>query len=499
MATHLISTAEAGENLLSCAAFVAESIKSSDGHAEAMKAILPFYLAKDDVDTAAEFANSVDDPFVRDKLLTLVAEKCAAIDDDDYAFQLVEAIEDHGTQAQARERIAIRKAAKSEFEKAFEIADTLEHPDNIFAAIAVNSAEDGNNETSSDAINEIEFPYTKVVTLQTIAVQKLDKQQDSEAVELLEKAAEIADHLDFTEEKLRALTDIASYFTDAKRSDRAAEILDKAKTIAEKLDNIHRDSFLSVVAYGFFRADKVDSADRTLDLVADKTQISSCLAGFAREYWAKGEKDEAVETLEESYAILKSQHEKETRDSRAKFGLFGSIAAQFAQFEKPERALEIAQEIPDENEQMTALAQIAQILALQGSDDFARQSVHAIAEDSQRLTAFIGISDAQNRLENREQAIETLNEAAHLAETVPQLSLRSSALNELAKRFAEYSENDKARELTHENLETISKIRDESSQAVCLANLAEIYEQNNFSLNDAEKMILQSIIIRAEG
>ncbi len=496
---HLISTAEAGENILACAAFVAESIKSSDGHAEAMRMILPFYLAKDDVDTAAEFANSVDDPFMRDKFLTLVAEKCAAIDDDDYAFQLVEAIEDSGTQTQARERIAVRKSAKSQFDKAFEIADSLEHPDNVFAAIAVNAAEDEAAETSSQAINEIEFPYTKVVTLQTIAVQKLDKQQTAEAITLLESAYEIAGHLDFTEEKLRALTDLATHFTEAKRSDRAIEILDKAKTIAEKLDNVHRDSFLATIAHGFFRAGTIDLADRTLDLVKDKTQISSCLSGFAREYWAKGEKDEAIETLEESYAILKSQHEKETRDSRAKFGLFGAIAELFAQFEKPERALEIAQKIPDETAQVSALAQIAQIFTMHGKEDFASQAVQAIGEDSQRLTAFIGISDAQNRLGQSEKAIASLNEAAHLAETVPQLSLRSSAFNELAERFTKYGKTERARELTHENLETIAKIRDESSQAVCLAQLAEIYESNNFTLTDAEKAILQTIVIKAES
>jgi tetratricopeptide (TPR) repeat protein len=499
MAEHLISIEEAENDLLACAAFVAEDIKSAEGHAQAMRAILPFYLAKNDVDIAAEFANSVDDPFMRDKLLSLVAEKCAAIDDDEYAFQLVEAIEDHGTQAQARERIAVQKSAKGEFEKAFEIAGTIEHPDNILASIAVNAADDGKVETSAEAIKEIEFPYTKVVTLQTIAGRRIEKQQNKEALELLENALESADQLDFTEEKLRSLTDIASHFIDAKRNDRAIETLDKAKVIAEKLENIHRDSFLSTIANGFFRAGTIDLADRTLDLVADKTQISSCLLGFAREYWAKDEKDDANETLEESYAILKSQHEKETRDSRAKFGLFGSIAAQFAQFEKPERALGIVQEIPDENEQMSALAQIAQILTAQGRDEFARQAIQAIGEDSQRLSALVGISDVQNRLEKKERAIETLNEAAHLAETVPQLASRSAAFNELANRFAAYGETERARELTHENLETIAKIRDESSQAVCLAQLAEIYEQNNFTLTDAEKAILQAIIIKNES
>jgi len=499
MAEHLISIAEAQEDLLSCAAYLAEDIKSADGHSQALKEILPFYLAKENVDLAAEFANSIDDPFMRDRLLTLVAEKCAAIDDDEYAFQLVEAIEDLGTQAQARERIALQKSGKSEFEKAFEIAETLEHPDNVFAAIAVNASEDGKAETASEAIAEIEFPYTKVVTLQTIAAQKIEKKQNKEAVELLESALETAEDIDFTEEKIRALADIASHFTDAGRKDRAIETLDKAKQIAEKLDNIHRDAFLSNIAYGFFRAGTVDLADRTLDLVADKTQLSSTLVGFAKEYWTNGEKDDAVETLEESYAVLKSQHEKETRDSRAKFGLFGTISALFASYGKAERAIEIAHEIPDENEQISVLAQIAQIFTLNGEDAFALQAVQGIAEDSKRLSAFIGISDAQNRLEKREEAIDTLHQAANLAETVPQLASRSSAFNELAKRFAEYGETERAREITHENLETIAQIRDESSQAVTLANLSEIYETNNFELTDAEKEILQAIIRKAEG
>jgi hypothetical protein len=499
MAEHLITTDEAQENLLACAAFVAERIRSADGHAEAIRAILPFYLANKEVDTAAEFANSIDDPFMRDRLLTLVAEKCAALDDDDYAFQLVDAIEDHGTQAQARERMALAKSAKSDFEKAFEIADTLEHPDNVLAAIAVNADEDGRNETVSEALDAIEFPYANAVTLQTLAARKTEKMENAAAVELLEKALEKAEDIDFTEEKLRSLTDIASHFTDANRKDRAIETLDKAKQLALGLNNVHRDAFLANISYGFFRAGSVDLADRALDLVGDKTQIASCLVGFAREYWANGEKEESVETLEEAYAVLKSQHEKETRDSRAKFGLFGTIAALFASYEKPERAIEIAQEIPEENEQMSALSQIAQIATLKGDDAFAQQAVHAIAEDAQRLSAYIGISDAQKQLDQKEASLRTLNEAAHLAETVPQLSSRSAAFNELAKRFIEYGETARAREITHENLETIAQLRDESTQSVALAALSEIYESNKFELTENEKQTVLKMIRKAES
>ncbi|MBA3693041.1 MAG: hypothetical protein H0W77_06320, partial [Acidobacteria bacterium] len=143
MAEHQIPVEQAQENLLACAAFLAENIKSSDGHAEAMKEIVPRYLEKADVDRSAELANSVDDPFTRDRLLMRVAEKCAAIGDDEYALQLVEAIEDTSTQMQTQEHIAVQKSVKGDYAKAFEIAGTLSHADFVYADIAVHQAESG--------------------------------------------------------------------------------------------------------------------------------------------------------------------------------------------------------------------------------------------------------------------------------------------------------------------------------------------------------------------
>lgn len=498
MSEHQISLEEANTNLLSCATYLAEDVRSSDGHADAMKQIVPRYLEKGDVDLAAALSDAVDDPFVRDRLLTLVAEKCAAIDDDEYAFQLVEAIEDYGTQSQARERIALQKSAKSEFEKALEIAETLEHPDNVFADIALHKAAQNDESGALGMLSKIEFPYAKAVALQNIALLKLQKEETDKASQYLEKAAQAADEIEYTEEQIRAFTDIANHFIEAKRNDRAIEYFDKARASAESLDNIHRDTFLGAISPGFLRAGSVDLADRTLDLVADKTQMTSALVSFAQIFNDKGEREEALETLEEAYAILKSQKDLEIRSSQARFNLWSGIAVLFARFEREERAFEIAQGITDESTQMSALSQIAQTLALEGNDETARQAINAIAEDSERLHALIGFSDAKNRLEKRAEAVELLNEAAQLAETVPHLAPRSQAFIELARRFRDYGETDRARALSHENLETIAQIRDESSRAVCLANLAEFYEQANFDLTDNEKEILQSMTKRKD-
>src|SRR5207247_4190505 len=138
----------------------------------------------------------------------------------------------------------------------------------------------------------------------------------------------------------RSFCDLGGLFIEAGRNDRAIETFEHARTEAEALENIHRDYFLANASLGFLRAGSLELADRTLDQVRDKTQIASCMLGFARLLWNRDEKDEAIETLDEAHAILKSQRETETRDRRTAVGVLGSIAVQFAAFGKPERAME---------------------------------------------------------------------------------------------------------------------------------------------------------------
>ena len=166
-------------------------------------------------------------------------------------------------------------------------------------------------------IESIDFAAARVAALQRIAQIKIEKDDLAKAADLLDLAVESAKDIEHDEEKIRALCDTGNLFIEAKRNDKAVATFDTARQFSEVLDNIHRDYFFVNCALGFLYAGSLELADRTLDLVTDKTQMASALLGFARESWKKGEKDEAVETLDEAYEILKSQREIETRDSRA--------------------------------------------------------------------------------------------------------------------------------------------------------------------------------------
>jgi hypothetical protein len=498
MSDYFISPEQAEKDLLSCAAFLAERIKSSDGHAEAMNAIIPRYLAKGDVDLAAELANAVNDPFSRDRLLILVAEKCAELGDDEYALQLAEAIEDHGLKAQTLERVALVMAVRGDTEKASEIADAMAHPDYIYAGIAAYQASNGDESAADVTLKQIEFPAARVSALHQIAAGQLEKAKAGDAVLTLDRAVGAADEIEHNEEKIRAFCDIGSLFIDAKRSDKAIETFDNARAHTELLDNMHRDLFLVRCALGFLYSGRADMCDRTLDLVTDKTQMASALVAIARDHWKKEEKDDAIDALDEAYEILKSQRDAETRDSRARNALMASIAVQFAGFGKTERGVEIALENQDIGEQMAALSQIAQILTVQKEDELARQTINSIGDNANRLFALIAVADAKQKIGESSDSLTLLTEAATLAAAVPQLSARSGALNEIAERYIDREMLEQARSLSLQNLAVIAEIRDESSRAASLANLSDIFAEANFKVNDAEKQHLARLVQKTE-
>jgi hypothetical protein len=226
--------------------------------------------------------------------------------------------------------------------------------------------------------------------------------------------------------------------------------------------------------------------------------MASALLGFARDYWENDQKDDALETLDEAYAILKSQRDIETRDSRARNSLMASIAVQFAGFGKADRGTEIALENADHDDRMAALGQIAHVLTRDRQDDLARQTVNLIEEDANRLFALISLSEAKIKLGEQAAASKFLDEAAELIETVPQLAARSAVLNEIAVRYAEHGEKGRAKELALQNLELIAEIRDESSQASALASLSETFAMADIELSDSARHTIDKMIREAD-
>ena len=498
MSDVFISREKAEGDLLAAAAFIGERIASADGRAEAMAAIVPQYLARGEVDLAAELANGVDDPFSRDKLLVAVAEKCADIDDDEYALQLTDSVEDIGMRNEAIERIALIKVEKGQIDKADEMATSLPHPEQVNAAIAVKTAVDGDLETAIADVAEIDFAASRTWALRKIAANCIANGDLDEAVRCLELSVTAADEIEHDEERIRTLCDIGNDLVEAKRNDLAVATFESARSQTEQLDNVHRDYFFANCSLGFLYANSEELADKTLDLIKDKTQMASALVGFARESWKKEDKETAVETLDEAFEILKSQRDIETRDTRAKNGLMAAIAVQYAGFGKNEKGVEAAQKVTEPNERANAISQIAQILAFQKEDDLARETLLLIEEPSERLDALLAISDLKIKADDTDAANSLVDEAAASVNDIPQMVSRSGVLNEITSRYLANGFEQKARETALHNLKAIATVKDESGQATLLVAVAGIFETANFELNADEKSVVSQMLRSSE-
>ncbi len=112
------------------------------------------------------------------------------------------------------------------------------------------------------------------------------------------------------------------------------------------------------------------------------------------------------------------------------------------------------------------------------------------------MFALISLSDTAAANNDNDKAVAFLDEANLLAEELPQLASRSAAYVEFAKRFVKFGQIERARDISLENLQTISTIRDESSQVAAIARLAELYEEAEFEISPAETEIMQDLIRR---
>ena len=99
-----------------------------------------------------------------------------------------------------------------------------------------------------------------------------------------------------------------------------------------------------------------------------------------------------------------------------------------------------------------------------------------------------------DRDDGDDAAAEHLDEAYAAAKNIQQPAARVVLFNEIAKRFCDGGETEKARRAAVENLQIVQQIRDESQRAVALLRLAETFEFCGFQMNDEERQIVGALL-----
>lgn len=490
----LIEREQAETDLLACASFVAERIGNTDGHAATIADLARHYAAQGELDLAAGLADEIRDPHQRDALLSEIAARCADFNDDEYGLQLAEAIEDYGFQQQALHHLAARQAANGRFNDALLTAEQTIDPVAAFGDIAVHLARRNDETRARELIEQIDLPAIRVQVFNEIAAVKIKRGEAADTV-LLESLTE-SEQIEFGEERTQLLLEIAERFHQSGNNERAAVALEGAKQAAENLERRFRDGAFVQIALLFARLGNFAQAESTLKPIKDQQQIAEGHVGIAIEYFSIENHEAALSHLAEAYDVLKSQPAREVRDSAARFNLFATIAIRFAQFGNPERALEIALENPDEDARRAALQTIAAVAVDADKNELAQNALNAIDDYGARVFALVAASDAAAKKGEREKSGQFLAEAHSLSEEVAQLNLRGRNLNEIAVRYADADEAERARQILLESLQTAQKIVDQSQQAAALIDLAETYQKLDLQPETAEQEILKSIVYK---
>lgn len=488
----LIEREQAETDLLACAAFVAERIGSADGHAASVSDIALHYANKGELDLAAGLADEIKDPHARDVVLSEIAARCADFNDDEYGLQLAEAIEEYGYQQQARHLLATRQAANGRFDDALATTGLMDDPFAAVGEIAVRLAHNGDEARTRELLEQIDFPTVRVQVLNELAAAKIKRGESGEAV-LAESLAE-SEQIEFVEERTQLLLEIAGRFHESGRNDLAAAALDQTKNLAESLEKRFRDSVLVQIALIYAQIADFEKAEQTLKPIEDLQQIAAAHVGIALEQHHGNNQVGALANLEEAYALLKSQPERQIRDSAARFNLFATIAIRFADFGKSERGLEIALENADEKSRAAALHNIAAISAAAGREDLARQAANVIEDYASRVFALLAISQAEAKRNDAEKSLQYLEEAHGLSEEIQQLTLRVQVLNQIARLFAKSGKQETAIKILFQSLQIAQTIVDQSAQSDALANLAETFENLDLEIGEKEFDVLRLIV-----
>jgi tetratricopeptide (TPR) repeat protein len=173
-----------------------------------------------------------------------------------------------------------------------------------------------------------------------------------------------------------------------------------------------------------------------------------------------------------------------------------AVAAQFAGFEKCERAVEIADTIPDETHKTNALSQIAQVAASQGLYELAKQAANEIDSELDRAITAVLVARAASNSGDTEKAAALLSDASDAAAKLSEPTMRHSAFIELSRAYFEAGDSIEGSASFDKAIAALLEVRNSTFQVSGLADLAKISGEFGLEVMDVHREMLKGVIGR---
>ncbi len=487
MSEPLVTTEQAENDLLACAVLVAETIETQEGYTEAMSVLALRYAAKGEVEQAATIADTIDDPFTRDKTYLEIAVRAYSNGNRDLAFDLIESMNDYSFKALAEGQIAVIAADNGEFEEALEIANKMDDSSATLADIALRIFDSGDVTTAKELIAKIEFASSRAFAYNEISSRHLKAERKEESVNALMVSLSSVEKIEFEEEKAVAFIETANRFVEVEKIDKAKGLLEKAKTISIGMDDgDSRDSILVTLSLTHARLQEFDTAGEFLDEIADPMQAVSCLVGIAKEHKQAGDKESCLSFLDEAYEIATGADLFLARSVYRRNALLATIAFRYAECDEFEKAVTAIKAVDADLERRGALSGLTVFYIQNNQEENAAKTVDEIDDDYSRALCLTRMSETDGV---------HLEEAEKLAQTIQHKYQKTIALAEIAERYNLKEEKETADKLLTEAVELIPHINDKYEKVLALSHLSVKYDRAEKDLDDSAKKVLREIVV----
>ena len=354
-------------NPLTCALFVAKTIKGLDTKVRALAETSRSYVQAGEKSKAEEIfsqALQIINDASEKHLVVYIASICAEVGQCDTVLQAAKIMENDSDKVWALREIARAYAEAGHYDQALQIAGTMNADDKAGALrrIAGGSATTGRYDQALRTANTIEHTIYKALALEEIAGSYAKAGQ-------YDQALQIARTIEDASIKTRVLAEIASKYAQAGERKKATEILSQVIQGRPSLE----DFVLKEIAGAYAEAGQYDQALQIARTIEDAYDKTWALTEIATQYSQAGEKTYAAKVLSEALQVATT-----VTNMHPKTGVFHEMMAQCAETGQYDLILQIGNTIDDASVKVSALVLSAVAYAQAGQYDQALQVVNTI-------------------------------------------------------------------------------------------------------------------------
>jgi tetratricopeptide (TPR) repeat protein len=496
MAEHVIDVERAEQELLACAARVAEAIDGQEDYAEVIGQIAVQFARQDEFELGVQLADSIGDPYLRDQVLADIAVVSAAAGDRQYAVELIDSLDDYSFQTLAKARIAVSAIEKDDLAMALEFANQLDDPSGTLADIAIRLAKKDRFEEGVEVAESAEFAGARAWAFTEFANRYLELERKEDAVEMLDRALDAAEELDLTEDKVTLWQDIIGPLYGAGQDERAASLLDESAAAVPGIESeTVRDQLNVRIIEGYAMMGRYDRAEELTETLEEPLSAVSAMTKVAGLIDLEADegvgKQKAHALLDEAWRLLNETTVWEERNYLAKGALAGAIATAYFNLSESDLALEIASKIETPVNQAESLFNLAIRFYFREDIPSAFRAIDLIAGEYPRLIRWMDLR--ANLIENHpDEAAQALQRAEATAAGIEFPGQKAEAYARIAMAT---DDAERKRELLNQVVRIASEIKQPRPQAVALMHAAQLHSAAEVQPTTAEKELLRDIVI----